>query len=97
MGIRANPPGRHWVCSFQPCYVLALTLQNYKDQRRRLNCNGAAVTGRTKHAAISVIVLPLGRNRLRVRGGRHFRANRLHIEGIAYGVSDHAKRRDRCN
>jgi len=41
-------PGRHWVCSFQPCYVLVLTLQTYKDRWRRLDRNGAAVTGRTK-------------------------------------------------
>src|ERR1700682_4764211 len=53
------------------------------------------MTGRTKHAAISVIMRRLGRSRLRIRGGHHSGTNRRHIEGIGYGVSDHAKCRDR--
>ena len=97
MGVRANPPGRHRVCSFQPCYVLVLTLQTYKDQWRRFDRNGAAVTGRTKHAAISVIMLRLGGGRLRIRRGPHFGADRRHVDRIGYCVSDNAKRRDRCN
>ena len=50
---------------------------------------------RAKHTAISVIMLRLGRSRLRIRGGHHFRTDRRHIEGIGYGVSDNTKCRDR--
>src|SRR5258708_20725172 len=70
-------------------------LQAYKNLRRRRDGSSAAVTGRTKHAAISVIMLGLGGSRLGILGGRRLRTDRRQIEGIGYGVGDHAKCRDR--
>src|SRR5258708_33100296 len=70
-------------------------LQAYKNLRRRRDGSSAAVTGRTKHAAISVIMLGLGGSRLGILGGRRLRTDRRQIEGIGYGVGDHPKSRDR--
>jgi hypothetical protein len=41
------------------------------------------MASRTKHTAASVVMLGVGRSRLRIRGGIHVRTNRRHIEGIA--------------
>ena len=95
LGVRADPLSWNRIYSFQPCYALVLALQTDKNQRGRLDGGGAAVTGRTKYAALSVIMLRVGRSRMRIRGGRHFRTDRRRIERIGCGVSDHAKCRDR--
>jgi hypothetical protein len=95
LGVGADAYGRHRVCSFQPGYALILALQTYKNEHRWRDGSGAAVADRTKHAAISVIMLGLGRGCLPVRGSRRFRTDRRHIEGIACGKSDHAKCRNR--
>jgi hypothetical protein len=52
---------------------------------------------RTKHAAVSVIMLGFGRSRLRIRRGRHFSTDRRHVEGVGGGGGDNAKCRDRRN
>ena len=50
---------------------------------------------RTKHAAVSVIMLGFGRSRLRIRRGRHFSTDRRHVEGVGGSSGDNAKCRDR--
>ena len=97
MRIRADPDGRHRIRSFQPRYPLVVALQTYKNERRRIDGDCTAMVGRAKRAATSVIMLRLGRSRLRFRRGHRFGADRRHIERIGDGVSDHAKCRDRCN
>ena len=52
---------------------------------------------RTKHAAVSVIMLGFGRSRLRIRRGRHFSTDRRHVEGVGGSSGDNAKCRDRRN
>jgi hypothetical protein len=74
-----------------------LTLQTYKNERGRLDGDGAAMPGSTEHAALSAIVLGLGGGGVRIRWGRHSGTDRCHIERIGCGIRDHAKCRDRRN
>jgi hypothetical protein len=54
--VGADTDGRNRLNGFQPGDKLVLTLQTYKNERGRLEGDGADVAGRAKGAATAVIM-----------------------------------------
>ena len=95
LGVRAGTNDRYRLGGFEPRYLLILALQAYKNQRRRIHGDCAAMAAHAIGTAVFVTMRRAGRIRLGIRSGRHPGTDRRQIERIGRGIGDNAKGCDR--